>query len=172
MNARALNTQHYQIVIVGGGSAGISVAARLTRALKRPDIAIIITISPSGHSSAAVFSPKNVRGALRRTIFRVGQRGSRSASSNSAPMRTKSSPIADVPLNMTIWSSQPVFRSTGARLRAWKVISVRMVSVATTPMSNVKVPGERSKTFPAVRPSSLNPVVPLNTAARPRKLCI
>ncbi len=41
MNARALNTQHYQIVIVGGGSAGISVAARLTRALKRPDIAII-----------------------------------------------------------------------------------------------------------------------------------
>lgn len=41
MNARALNTQHHRIVIIGGGSAGISVAARLSHALKWPDIAII-----------------------------------------------------------------------------------------------------------------------------------
>ncbi len=34
-------TEHYRIVIVGGGSAGISVAARLSRALKQSDIAII-----------------------------------------------------------------------------------------------------------------------------------
>jgi sulfide:quinone oxidoreductase len=33
--------EHHRIVIVGGGSAGISVAARLSRALKQPDIAII-----------------------------------------------------------------------------------------------------------------------------------
>lgn len=32
---------HHQIVIVGGGTAGISVAARLSRALQRPDIAIL-----------------------------------------------------------------------------------------------------------------------------------
>ena len=41
MNARAINTEHHRIVIVGGGSAGISVAARLFRALKQPDVAII-----------------------------------------------------------------------------------------------------------------------------------
>ncbi|HLL79042.1 MAG TPA: FAD/NAD(P)-binding oxidoreductase [Ktedonobacteraceae bacterium] len=41
MNARAVNSEHHQVVIVGGGSAGISVAARLSRALKHPDIAII-----------------------------------------------------------------------------------------------------------------------------------
>lgn len=34
-------TQHHRIVIVGGGTAGISVAARLFRALKQPDVAII-----------------------------------------------------------------------------------------------------------------------------------
>lgn len=34
-------TQHHHIVIVGGGAAGISVAARLFRALKQPDVAII-----------------------------------------------------------------------------------------------------------------------------------
>lgn len=33
--------EHHRIVIVGGGSAGISVAARLARALKQPDVAII-----------------------------------------------------------------------------------------------------------------------------------
>lgn len=33
--------RHYRIVIVGGGTAGITVAARLTRALKHPEIAII-----------------------------------------------------------------------------------------------------------------------------------
>ncbi len=33
--------QHYRIIIVGGGTGGISVAARLVRALKQPDIAII-----------------------------------------------------------------------------------------------------------------------------------
>jgi sulfide:quinone oxidoreductase len=32
---------HHQIVIVGGGTGGISVAARLSRALERPDIAIL-----------------------------------------------------------------------------------------------------------------------------------
>lgn len=32
---------HHQIVIVGGGTAGITVAARLSRAIKKPDIAII-----------------------------------------------------------------------------------------------------------------------------------
>jgi sulfide:quinone oxidoreductase len=36
---------HYRIVIVGGGSAGITVAARLAKALPHPDIAII---EPSG----------------------------------------------------------------------------------------------------------------------------
>lgn len=41
MNTRAVNTEHHRIVIVGGGSAGISVAARLSHALKQPDIAII-----------------------------------------------------------------------------------------------------------------------------------
>ncbi|HVB22475.1 MAG TPA: FAD/NAD(P)-binding oxidoreductase [Ktedonobacteraceae bacterium] len=41
MSSRAVNTEHHRIVIIGGGSAGISVAARLFRALKRPDIAII-----------------------------------------------------------------------------------------------------------------------------------
>ncbi len=41
MNARAANSEHHRIVIVGGGSAGISVAARLFRALKHPDVAII-----------------------------------------------------------------------------------------------------------------------------------
>ena len=35
------STEHHRIVIVGGGSAGISVAARLFRALKHPDVAII-----------------------------------------------------------------------------------------------------------------------------------
>ena len=34
-------TQHHRIVIVGGGTAGISVTARLVRTLKKPDIAII-----------------------------------------------------------------------------------------------------------------------------------
>lgn len=34
-------TQHHRIVIVGGGTGGITVAARLFRALKQPDIAII-----------------------------------------------------------------------------------------------------------------------------------
>ncbi len=34
-------TRHHQVVIVGGGSAGISVAARLCRALKEPDVAIV-----------------------------------------------------------------------------------------------------------------------------------
>jgi sulfide:quinone oxidoreductase len=37
----ALNTEHHRIVIIGGGSGGISVAARLARSLNRPDIAII-----------------------------------------------------------------------------------------------------------------------------------
>jgi sulfide:quinone oxidoreductase len=37
----AIRTEHHRIVIVGGGSAGISVAARLSRALRHPDIAII-----------------------------------------------------------------------------------------------------------------------------------
>jgi sulfide:quinone oxidoreductase len=37
----ALNTEHHRIVIVGGGSGGISVAARLARSLNKPDIAII-----------------------------------------------------------------------------------------------------------------------------------
>lgn len=32
---------HHEIVIIGGGTGGISVAARLSRALKRPDIAIL-----------------------------------------------------------------------------------------------------------------------------------
>ncbi len=41
MNARTRTTEHHRIVIIGGGSAGISVAARLFRALKQPDIAII-----------------------------------------------------------------------------------------------------------------------------------
>lgn len=41
MNTRAVNTEHHRIVIVGGGSAGISVAARLFNALKHPDVAII-----------------------------------------------------------------------------------------------------------------------------------
>jgi sulfide:quinone oxidoreductase len=34
-------TSHHQIVIVGGGSGGLTVAARLKRALPRPDIAIM-----------------------------------------------------------------------------------------------------------------------------------
>ena len=34
-------TEHHHIVIVGGGAGGISVAARLFRALKKPDVAII-----------------------------------------------------------------------------------------------------------------------------------
>jgi sulfide:quinone oxidoreductase len=34
-------TQRHRIVIVGGGTAGISVAARLFKALKQPDVAII-----------------------------------------------------------------------------------------------------------------------------------
>jgi len=34
-------TEHHNVVIIGGGSGGISVAARLTRALPTPDIAII-----------------------------------------------------------------------------------------------------------------------------------
>ena len=34
-------TEHYQIVIVGGGSAGITIASRLIRALKHPDLAVI-----------------------------------------------------------------------------------------------------------------------------------
>lgn len=38
-------TSHHQIVIVGGGSGGVTVAARLKRALRRPDIAIV---EPSG----------------------------------------------------------------------------------------------------------------------------
>jgi sulfide:quinone oxidoreductase len=41
MNARTGMKEHHRIVIVGGGSAGISVAARLARALKKPDVAII-----------------------------------------------------------------------------------------------------------------------------------
>lgn len=39
MNART--TEHHRFVIIGGGSAGISVAARLFRALKQPDVAIL-----------------------------------------------------------------------------------------------------------------------------------
>ena len=34
-------TQYHRIVIVGGGTAGISVAARLLKTLKQPDVAII-----------------------------------------------------------------------------------------------------------------------------------
>jgi len=41
MNARTRTTEHHRIVIIGGGSAGISVAARLFRALKHPDVAIL-----------------------------------------------------------------------------------------------------------------------------------
>jgi sulfide:quinone oxidoreductase len=41
MNAQAAHTAHHRIVIVGGGSAGLTVAARLFRALKQPDVAII-----------------------------------------------------------------------------------------------------------------------------------
>lgn len=41
MNARSTAAEHHRIVIVGGGSAGISVAARLFRTLKHPDVAII-----------------------------------------------------------------------------------------------------------------------------------
>lgn len=36
-----MQTAHYQIVIIGGGSAGLTVAARLTPALSRPDIAVV-----------------------------------------------------------------------------------------------------------------------------------
>ncbi len=38
-------TQHHRIVIVGGGTAGITVAARLFKTLGQPDVAII---EPSG----------------------------------------------------------------------------------------------------------------------------
>ncbi len=41
MNARTRTTEHHRIVIIGGGSAGISVASRLFRAMKNPDVAII-----------------------------------------------------------------------------------------------------------------------------------
>ncbi len=34
-------SEHHNVVIIGGGSGGLSVAARLTRALPTPDIAII-----------------------------------------------------------------------------------------------------------------------------------
>lgn len=34
-------TRHHQVVIIGGGTAGLTVAARLTRALAKPDIAVV-----------------------------------------------------------------------------------------------------------------------------------
>jgi len=45
MNARATNTEHHRIAIVGGGSAGISVAARLSRALKQATVLPVETKS-------------------------------------------------------------------------------------------------------------------------------
>lgn len=44
-NGQASTNEHHQIVIVGGGTAGITVAARLRRALRSSDVAII---EPSG----------------------------------------------------------------------------------------------------------------------------
>lgn len=41
MKVQAVNTEHHRVVIVGGGSAGITVAARLLHTLKPSDIAII-----------------------------------------------------------------------------------------------------------------------------------
>ena len=62
---------HHKVVIVGGGSPGLTVGSQLAKKINPADIAIIepsssIIISPYGHLSAAEFSPEKNLNAMKR----------------------------------------------------------------------------------------------------------
>ena len=154
----ASNSAHHRIVIIGGGTAGVSVAARLLKAGEH-DVAVVEpsevhyyqplwTLVGGGRAPAR----ESVRAEA--SVMPKDATWIRDAAAEIDPTPVSSSPAAGSGSATTRWSSAPASSSTGSWCRAWPTPSATVVRRRTTPSTSPRRPGSSSRPPRRARPCS------------------